>query len=198
MATAPAALPFVDDHLWRMSVERYHEAIRAGVLTGDDRVELLEGVLVEKMSKYPRHSFVCDALSDCILLLRLTGWYRRSEQPLTLADSEPEPDLALVRGSRADYLTRHPGPGETGLVVEVADSTLSRDRGKKRRIYARAGIPCYWLVNLNARTLEVYTSPAGDDYEKVTILTEGESVTLELDGQACGQIALRDILPPIA
>ena len=88
-------------------------------------------------------------------------WYVRIQAPITLSDGEPEPDLALVRGDRRDYLQHHPGPGDVVLVVEVADTSLARDRGIKKQTYAHAGIPAYWIVNLLERQIEVYTEPSG-------------------------------------
>ena len=87
------------------------------------------------------------------------GWYVDSQEPITLDDSEPEPDIVVVRGDTRDYLDRHPGARDLSLVVEVADSTLERDRTLKQRLYGRAGIPVYWIVNLVERQLEVYSQP---------------------------------------
>ena len=89
------------------------------------------------------------------------GWYVHSQDAITLATSEPEPDVAMVRGDRRAYVDHHPGPKDVALVVEVADASLQRDRGFKRRLYAQAGIPAYWIVNLVDRVLEVYTEPSG-------------------------------------
>lgn len=196
MATAPVALPPVDDHLWRMSVERYHEMIRAGLLTPDDRVELLEGVLVQQMSKNPKHVGSCAALLNQLASRIPSGWYIRCQEPITLTDSEPEPDLAVVRGSSGDYFFRHPGAAEVALVAEVAD-TLHRDRGSKKNVYASAGLPVYWLADLNGRVLEVYAKPRGGAYTSLTVLTEHDSVTLTVDGVALAPIRVADILPPV-
>src|SRR5437016_4994181 len=89
------------------------------------------------------------------------GWDLRVQSAITLTESEPEPDFAIVRGDESAYLTRHPTTADIGLVVEVSDSTLPGDRDDKGRIYARAGIPCYWIVNLVDRQVEVHTLPSG-------------------------------------
>ena len=90
--------------------------------------------------------------------------------------NEPEPDLCVVRGESDDYTDRHPGPGDIALIVEVAESSLSRDRGEKGENYGRAGIPVYWIVNLVDRRLEVYSNPTGGVYPAPAILGETESV----------------------
>ena len=108
---------------------------------------------------------------------------------------EPEPDLCVVRGDSDDYTDHHPGPGDVALIVEVAETSLSRDRGEKRDNYGRAGIPVYWIVNLVNRRLEVHASPAGGAYPAPTILGEAESVELVIDGRPLGRIAIADLLP---
>ena len=181
-----------------MSVERYHEMVQSGALGADDRIELLEGVLVEKMSKNPPHVFAAKALTRLLNRLVPQGWHVTSQDPVTLADSEPEPDLMVVRGDGHEYLSRHPHGTEIGLVVEVADSSLRRDRGIKKRIYARAGIPVYWLIDLTSRTVEVYTGPQGSDYAVRQVLEPSQELVFSLDGHPIGQVAVSQVLPPTA
>src|SRR5205823_2588074 len=88
-------------------------------------------------------------------------WSLRIQSAITLSDSEPEPDLAVVRGDERRYAAHHPRPADVGLLIEVADSTLLGDRADKGRIYARAGIAIYWIVNLIDRQVEVYSAPSG-------------------------------------
>jgi Uma2 family endonuclease len=95
---------------------------RAGILTSDDRVELLEGLLVTQMNKTPAHTLATALLREELAALLPAGWYVRSQDPITLAASEPEPDLAVVRGTPRDYRDRHPGPGDVAVVVEIADA----------------------------------------------------------------------------
>jgi Uma2 family endonuclease len=185
----------LDERLWRLSVDRYHAMIEAGILTDEDRVELLEGVLVEKMSKKPPHVFCVRATSRCLSRLVPAGWYVPTQDPLTLEDSEPEPDLMIVRGTDADYLRRHPTAADIGLVVEVADSSISRDRGLKKRIYATAGIATYWLIDLNSRALEIYTAPNGAEYSNKLVLSQDQEAMLDLDGQHLGRIPVKDLYP---
>jgi Uma2 family endonuclease len=193
----PADLPGVV--VWRLSVEQYHEMIRTGILTEDDPVELLNGWLVPKMTKTPRHRMVTKLVYGALEDRVPQGWYVDSQEPVTLAVSEPEPDVVIVRGQTRDYADRHPGPGDVGLVVEVSDSSLDRDSEFKRRIYAEARIPHYWVVNLIAGRIETYAGrsaeSAGDfDYQRRDYVA-GESVPVFLDGQEVSRVNVSEILP---
>lgn len=106
-----------------------------------------------------------------------------------------EPDLCVVRGDSDDFTDHHPGPEDVALIVEVAESSLSRDRGEKRIHYGRAGIPVYWIVDLVNRRLEVHAGPADSAYPAPTILGESESVELIIDGRHLGRIAVANLLP---
>ncbi len=194
------AQPLIEEALWRISVEQYHQMIDAGILTADDPIELLEGLLVEKMSKNPPHSVVTGLLQDLLRGVIPAGWYLNAQEPVTTRDSEPEPDLAIVRGKRVDYIIHHPRPKDTALVFEVADTTLRRDRGIKKRLYARAGIPIYWIVNLNQLQIEVYRQPdqtaAVPDYRQQQVYQGMDQVPVILDGIEIGQLLVSDVLPP--
>jgi len=151
----PQLLPFQPA---RLSVQRYHQLVQVGAFDEHDAVELLDGVVVEKKSKNPPHRL---ATRKCDLLLSAMvpqDWHVQNQEPITLETSEPEPDVAIVRGKLSDYAIRHPGSQEVGLVVEVADTTVVTDR-YKAELYARAAIPCYWLVNLLDDSVEVRTLP---------------------------------------
>ena len=112
------------------------------------------------------------------------------------AYDEPEPDIAIVRGSDADYRRRIPTADDVALLVEVSDSTLSQDRGKKRTAYAKAGIPVYWIVNLVDRQVEVYTRPVKEGrYRSRKDYKPGQQVPVVIDGQPLPPIAVDDILP---
>ena len=109
------------------------------------------------------------------------------------------PQCRLVRGETRHYLDRHPGPHDVGLVIEVADTTLQRDRGFKKRLYARAGIPVYWIVNLSDNQCEVYTEPSGPepqpDYHQRQDYSSSDVMPVVLAGVEVGRIAVREILP---
>lgn len=185
--------------LLQLSVAQYHEMVERGILTEDDPVELLEGWLITKMPKNPPHAVATDLVSDKLNEVKPAGWSIRTQDPITTEDSEPEPDVVLVRGSRRDYSQRHPGPSDLALVVEVADFTLERDRTIKKRAYARARIVEYWIVNLVERTVEVHREPTGPvarpDFASVTTAHEGDSVAVFIEGREIARIAVADLLP---
>jgi Uma2 family endonuclease len=127
--------------VWDVTVDTYHATIDKGILCSGDPVELLEGVMVQKMRKSPSHSFATHAARQALQSLIPGGWFVEHHGPITLSNSEPEPDVLVIRGNSRDYLTRRPGPADTCLVLEIADATLTRDRFLKYRIYAAAPIP---------------------------------------------------------
>ncbi|MBW4441599.1 MAG: Uma2 family endonuclease [Plectolyngbya sp. WJT66-NPBG17] len=167
--------------------------IQLGILTDDDPVELLEGWLVYKMPKNPPHRIATKLTRDALDQILPSGWYVDTQEPITLIDSEPEPDIVIVRGATQDYVDRHPTAQDIALVIEVADSTLERDRTSKKRLYARAGIPIYWIINLVDRSIEVYAQPENEDYQQQTTVTEQIEVVLE--GTAIAQISTSNLLP---
>src|SRR5262245_6797547 len=145
------------------TVDQYHQMIAARVFHEDDRVELLEGWVTPKMPRNPAHDSTVDLVSEVLRALAPSGWRVRSQSAITTADSEPEPDAAVVAGAAMRYAQHHPGPADIALLVEVADSSVSHDRVEKGRVYSRAGIVSYWIVNLPDRQVEVYTDPTGPD-----------------------------------
>jgi Uma2 family endonuclease len=183
----------------RFSVAEYHKLIDLGILTEDDNLELLEGYLIHKMSRNPPHDSTLQLLQETLPGLLPKGWCVRFQSAITLSDSEPEPDGAIVRGNARTYANRHPIPADVGLVIEVADSTLPIDRADKARIYARAGIVCYWIINLADRQVEVYTAPSGPtpspSYGQRTDYRAGDQVPLVLDGVTVTTVAVPDLLP---
>lgn len=188
-----------DDLIWRLSVGQYHEMIRTGILTADDPVELLAGWLVYKMPKNPPHRIATRLTQKTLEAVVPTGWYVDAQEPVTLGDSEPEPDVMIVRGETRDYLDRHPGPENVALIIEVADSTLERDRGVKRMIYARAGIPMYWIINILECVVEVYDNPPGPseeaDYRNHRDYGVSDLVPVMIDGREVSRVAVRELLP---
>ncbi len=131
----------------RFTVDEYHRMIQVGLLTEDDRVELLEGWIVPKMPRNPPHDATVEIADETLRPHLPPGWSLRVQSAITLPDSEPEPDVAVVRGGARDYLSRHPGPADVGLLIEVSESSLNRDRDEKGRLFAQAGIPHYWIIN---------------------------------------------------
>jgi Uma2 family endonuclease len=186
--------------LYRLSVEQYRRIAEQGIIREGAPVELLEGLLVNKKAKTPPHNCATGMLHEELFwLVPRDEYYVAQYNPVTAADSEPEPDLQIVRGGPRDYLRRFPGPSDVPLVVEASDASLDEDRGRKKRIYARAGIPAYWIVNLVTRLLEVHDDPTGPadapDYRNRRELGPDDEVPVVLDGREVGRIAVGDILP---
>jgi hypothetical protein len=193
--TATSRLPAAPQRLHRMSLEQYHRLIESGLFRPSDRLVLLDGILVKKMTKGPRHCTACEASWLAINAVLPAGWHARKVDPITLPDgpegvgSEPEPDVAVVAGPHGTYKSRHPGPGAIALVVEVADTLLEDDREALRR-YAWAAIPAVWIVNLTNDTVEVYTGPSGPTnapgYQDCAIKRPGDVLGFMLPGQDGG------------
>ncbi len=200
LMSPPFAVPPPTYLLRRLSVSEYHQMIQVGILTEDDPVELLEGWLVKKMPRNPPHDSTIDELHELLRSLLPAGWRVRVQSAITTGDSEPEPDLAVAPGPASRYADHHPGPAEIAFVIEVADSSLSRDWQEKSRLYARAGIVCYWIVNLPDRQVEVYTQPTGPaeqpHYQQRQHFSEADRVPVVIGGQVVGEVAVAQILPP--
>jgi len=182
-----------------LSVDEYLRLIEAGILADAERLELLDGYMVLKMSRNPPHDLALWLTEEAVARLLPAGWFRRNQSSVTTTDSVPEPDVAVVRGRPRDYAARHPGPADLALVIEVADSSLSQDRNVKGPLYARAAIPVYWIVNVPDRRVEVYTDPTGPAvapaYRTRTDFGENDAVPLVLDGVEVGRIPVGDLLP---
>lgn len=167
--TSLLELPAFREQVHRISTEDYHRLAELGMLSED--VELLRGIVVRKMAKSPLHEFVSEQLLDRLRAQVPRGYVVRQERPLTLRDSEPEPDISVVRGKREDWLRAHPSTAE--LVIEISISSLAIDEGKAE-IYAEAGIPEYWLVRPEDRALDVYREPSREGYLRKTTVSEKE------------------------
>jgi Uma2 family endonuclease len=195
----PRTAVYTSEPLFPLTVDAYHELIRAGKLYDDDPVELLEGMLVHKIAKSPLHSVINAMMRQPMEALLPGGFHYHSQDPVTLADGEPEPDGCVVRGQFGDYMARHPGPNEVPLVIEVADASLDRDRGIKLRSYARGQIAEYWIVNLVDQQIEVYTNPdpaaaGGPTYGRKAVYGTGASVPLNIDGRQLGDLPVGSLL----
>jgi Putative restriction endonuclease len=185
--------------IWRLNVHQYHEMIRNDILTDDDPVELLEGWLVLKMPKNPPHRISTQITRETLARIVPTGWYVDDQEPITTKDSEPEPDVVIVQGDRRDYSNRHPYADEVALVVEVADTTLQRDRTSKKRLYARAGIAIYWIINLQEQKIEVYTKPLSNaeepDYQEQQDFSPHDSIPVLINNQVIAEISVQTLFP---
>ncbi|MEG4009473.1 Uma2 family endonuclease [Microcoleus sp. Pol11C1] len=192
-----AAIP--NDLILRLSIEQYHAIIQAGILTDDDSVELLEGWLVFKIPKNPPHRVTTRLVRTALENILPRGWYVDSQEPITLSNSEPEPDIVVVRGDTRQYLDRHPGAEDIALIIEVSDTTLQRDRTVKKQIYARAGITIYWIVNLVEEQVEVYSQPLVEveqpDYSQRLDFGRSAVIPIIIEGREIGAIAVDALLP---
>jgi Uma2 family endonuclease len=198
----PTAHPITYGHdpsLAQFSVARYQRMIEVGIIKPEDKVELLEHYVVCKIARNPLHDGTIQIVYEVIRPSLPPGWLVRVGQTIVLADSQPEPDFAIVRGNARSYLTRHPTPADVALLIEVADSSLLRDQRDKTRIYARGSIPCYWIVNLGDRRVEVYTQPSGPTtvpvYGAFQLFQPGDAVPLVLAGAPAATVAAADLLP---
>jgi Uma2 family endonuclease len=196
---SPFAVPPVIVHAKqrRLSVAEYHRIGEMGLLRPDERVELVHGLLVEKPVVTPPHAFAVTKLDKLIAQLLPAQFVSRVQMPITLSDSEPEPDLVLARSMETEYFDRHPGPDDIQLVVEVAVSSLAFDQGEKLALYAAHAIEMYWIANLVDKRIEVHSQPRSGDtpaYLNVQHFTQGSSVPLVLDGVSVGNIAVSEVI----
>ena len=178
-------------HPYCFSRAQYERMVDAGVFVPDQQVELIEGRIVPMSPQNSRHTITVERIRRALERICPEDAYVRTQYPLALGGaSEPEPDVAVVPGTLEDHLDAH--PSKALLVVEVADTSLAYDRDTKRRLYAAHGIPTYWIANLNASALEVYTDPDAGDYRTKHTLTLDDSVRLL---QTDASLPLTDIFP---
>lgn len=190
----PPALPV-------FTLDQYHQLNASGIILDGSPIELIDGVLVLKDRRDdPRSDPMTHGVRHALLIGRLRqalepavspfGFHVRTQLPVTLPpDSEPEPDIAVVRGTNEDYSERHPGPGDVELIVEIAFSSQARDRNTKARLYAAAGLPNYWIVNLKTGVVELYGDPvpAEAKYGRAANLSGDQTASLVLNtGQIVG------------
>jgi Uma2 family endonuclease len=177
----------------------YERLVDLGAFRPGERLELVGGALVVREPQGGPHATAVGLAEDALRLAFGSGWTVRAQSPIALDDdSEPEPDIAVVPGTRRDHRSAH--PSHPVLIVEVADSSLEFDRGEKASLYARAGIADYWIVNLVEQLLEVYREPVpapqaryGSRYAAATTLRAGDHVT-PLAAPAAA-IPVTDLLP---
>lgn len=156
------------------SVDDYERMIAAGVFRDDDRCELLEGEVVDMSPIGPDHAGKVNRLNRRLVLLLGNRATVAVQNPVRLPPlSMPQPDLAILRPRDDDYSRSHPAPADVFWVIEVADTTLARDRAKLR-LYAEAGVPEVWIVNLPESCLEIYRRPSGGRYEDAIVKRQGD------------------------
>jgi Uma2 family endonuclease len=178
---------------FRFTVDQYHRMIDTGVLTEDDRVELIRGEIVPKMPIGDRHVRCVNRLNRLVTRLTADDIVVSVQNPVVLTDSEPEPDVVLYRESSTNPGVK-PRPSQVLLLVEVADATFERDCDEKLPLYAENGLSECWIVNLNDDTVHVFRGPKPDGAWGATQqLTRGGTLTIAaLPGIS---LAVNDILP---
>lgn len=159
----------------RFTVGDFHRIAEAGVLRPEARVELLDGQIVDRAPIGPLHGGTVNRLARFFVQRSQDRWLTSIQNPLRMnPDSEPQPDLLLLRPRGDDYLDRHPVPDDVLLLIEVSDSTLEFDRNQKLPAYARAGVPEVWIIDLNAGAVEVYRDPHFLGFESKSVFRSRE------------------------
>jgi len=181
-------LPEVRACVSRMSVARYHETPEYN--ENGKRTELIRGIIIEKMAKSPLHASIVTILARVLPPMIPAGYSLRPDNPLTLPDSEPEPDFAVVIGSEREFFAAH--PTTAALAVEVAVTSLALDH-EKAAIYAEAGVQEYWIVLALQQQVEVYRLPEASRYREVRTYSRGE--TIECSSVAGIRVELAGIFP---
>jgi Uma2 family endonuclease len=172
----------------RFTVDEYHRMAEAGVLTEDDRVELLDGEVVVMAPIGARHAACVDRLNELLVFAAARRAIVRVQNPVRLDDhSEPQPDVVLVRRAEDFHASRTPGPEDTLLAIEVGDSSVRFDRDVKAPLYARTGIIELWLVDLGANEVSVCRRPGPDGYGDMRVKRVGDV----LSPQALPEVALK-------
>jgi Uma2 family endonuclease len=163
--TAVLDVPEIRERVSPLSVAEYHQLGEFN--ENGRRTELIRGIIIQKMSKSPLHRFIADQLRRILEVQITPDFTLFSQDPMTTIDSEPEPDVMVVRGALADFRVAHPTTAE--LVIEVAISSLEIDR-VKALIYAEAGVKEYWIVCPEEKQVEIYRLPGAQGYAERTVL----------------------------
>ncbi len=162
------------------TVEEYYKMAKAGILHEDDRVELIEGEIVEVSAIGSRHAGCVKRLNGTFSVRLGRRVVVGVQDPVRLGGrTEPEPDITLLRPRPDYYSNAHPVPGDVLLLIEVADTSQDYDRDTKAPLYARYGIAEYWLIDLEEERIEVYRSPSPDGYREVAMVERGESLHMQ-------------------
>ncbi|MBL8130276.1 MAG: Uma2 family endonuclease [Anaerolineae bacterium] len=188
------ALP-PDLSIRRLTRQEYQRMRSVGILAEDNTTELVAGLLITKMTKNRAHSRANKRVRTWFEDAVPEGYSVDAQEPIVTEDSEPEPDVFILRGSDDDFLEEQPPARAVALVVEIADATLRVDRTLKANVYARAAVPVYWVVNLVERQIEVYTHPTLDAYAQRDIYGESDVIPLQLDGLVVARTPVSNLLP---
>ena len=161
----------------RWTLDEYHQIIISGIITPETPTELINGQIIERVPQQPPHAATTDEGGDYLKALFSGEAKVRVQLPVTLPpDSEPEPDFAIVKIDANLYRDRHPGPSDIYLIIEVADSTLQKDKQYKSQLYAQAGIPEYWVINLKQHQVIVYRQLQDSTYQTEQTLEASDKI----------------------
>ncbi len=158
--------------VFKWSIADWHELVNSGVLA-EHRVELLEGEIIQMSPEGPMHSSTNYSVAEYFRELLKDRAIVREAHPVTLDNSEPEPDIAVVRSPYTNYFTHHPYPQDIYWLVEISNRTLKLDLEQKSVTYARNNIPEYWVIDLVNRKLIVHTQPINNSYSQIQTITTG-------------------------
>jgi len=180
-------------HTRRWTRSEYDQLVEGGFFQPGERLELVNGTILQMTPQGSRHATAIRLVEESLRLAYGKGFDVRIQLPLALSpDSEPEPDVTVVVGNPRDFCDAHPQTAV--LIVEVSDTTVHYDQTQKSQIYAQAGIPEYWILNLPERHLEVYRLPLGNSYQERDVLTQRETVAAVAQTRTTS-IAIVDLLP---
>jgi Uma2 family endonuclease len=187
----------VESELFEFSVAAYERLVDLDILTKNDHVELLEGVIVQMSPKGIGHNFAVDYLQRALIKMFDAEWFVRTQGTLQLSETEPEPDLVVLRGQPENYQYRHPNEHDVGIIIEVSDSSLKTDREAKGSIYAKYDLPEYWIVNLVDEHVEIYKRDPNHEsqYLPPTLIGKDQTLPVELEGKVYGEIRVAKLFP---
>lgn len=162
---------------YAFTVPDYHHLVASGHFTRTDRIELINGELTIMPPIGAGHSFHTTRITNSLPVKLPSGVWLRMNEPITLPPhSEPQPDAAVVRARTDGYRSAHPGPKDVLLIIEVADSSVAFDTQVKAKLYSKAGIPEYWVLDVPESCLRVFTQPSARGYKHLQVFDRGDTV----------------------
>lgn len=188
--------PCMSQSLYRLTVRQFRRMIDEGTIAEDERIELIEGLLVSKPRRH--RPYIVAGNKGLRILWRMIppGWHVAKGMPILASEwSRLEPDLAVIRGVVDDYDEREATADDTALVAEIADANLPADRADMSRVYAAAGIPVFWIINLVDGQVEIFSEPRREGYQSQQILARGQDVPVVIGGVEMAWIGVSDLLP---